>query len=158
MGASQRTHRVWKSSSILVWWTLWPRSVHTAEAAATGNEALMAVGDDVFTALAIDGQWSNLKTCFQIVIHRKVSNNLRSIGLTLEAIPRPPFCLSPQSDLAVICFKHQKSRHFPTLDADVFKPDGAFFRRSQTGQDFAPSPIQHYSCYSCISCFSWIRF
>src|SRR5687767_14091381 len=45
MGVSQRTHRVRKSSSILLWWTLWPRSVQAAEVDATGKKEFVTVGD-----------------------------------------------------------------------------------------------------------------
>ena len=41
-----------ESLAIVVWWTLWPKSVHMAEAPTTGNMVVMMVGDGGFITLA----------------------------------------------------------------------------------------------------------
>ena len=44
--------KAWKTSlAILVWWTLWPRSVHLTEAYATGNTGVVGLALGFFEGL-----------------------------------------------------------------------------------------------------------
>lgn len=49
--APQRAQRAEASGVIVVWWTLCPRSVHLADADATGDLGVTMVGDCGFTTL-----------------------------------------------------------------------------------------------------------